>query len=112
MGRRRGKGHTSVLTLIGLTQDSQAGAVVGARQTLGLAVCFTVPINVCIPQLCGAMMVVSVAVTMHLRRMSCLVPVMRGSRSMRLRITGMAVGVLTMRMFVTVHGVVSMSVII
>ena len=112
MGRRRGKGHTSVLTPIGLTQDSQAGAVVGARQTLGLAVCFTVPINVCIPQLCGAMMVVSVAVTMRLRRMSCLVPVMRGSRSMRLRITGMAVGVLTMRMFVTVHGVVSMSVII
>ena len=112
MGRRRGKGHTSVLTLIGLTQDSQAGAVVGARQTLGLAVCFTVPINVCIPQLCGAMMPVSIAVTMHLRRMSRLVPVMRGSRSMRLRIMGMAVGVLTMHMFVTVHGVVSMSVII
>ena len=86
--------------------------MVGARQTLGLAVFFTVPINVCIPQLCGAMMVVSVAVTMHLRRMSCLVPVMRGSRSMRLRITEMAVGVLTMRMFVTVHGAVSMSVII
>jgi len=100
MGRRRGKGQTSVLALIGLTQESQAGAVVGARQTLGLAVCFTVPINVCIPQLCGAMMVVSVAVTMHLRRMSRLVPVMRGSRSMRLR---MAVGV---------HGVVSMPVII
>lgn len=112
MGRRRGKGHTSVLTLIGLTQDSQAGAVVGARQTLGLAVCFTVPINVCIPLLCGAMMDVSVAVTMHLRRMSRLVPVMRGSRSMRLRIMGMAVGVLTMHMFVTMHGVVSMSVII
>ena len=112
MGRRRGKGHTSVLTLIGLTQDSQAGAVVGARQTLGLAVCFTVPINVCIPLLCGAMMDVSVAVTMHLRRMSRLVPVMRGSRSMRLRIMGMAVGVLTMHMFVTMHGVVSMSMII
>ena len=100
MGRRRGKGQTSVLALIGLTQESQAGAVVGARQTLGLAVCFTVPINVCIPQLCGAMMVVSVAVTMHLRRMSRLVPVMRGSRSMRLR---MAVGV---------NGVVSMPVLI
>lgn len=86
--------------------------MVGARQTLGLAVCFTVPINVCIPQLCSAMMVVSVAVTMHLRRMSRLVPVMRGIRSLQLRIMGMAVGVLTMRKFVTVHGVVSMSVII
>ena len=58
------------------------------------------------------MMVVSVAVTMHLRRMSRLVPVMRGIRSLQLRIMGMAVGVLTMRMFVTVHGVVSMPVII
>lgn len=37
---------------------------------------------------------------------------MRGSRSMGLRIMGMAVGVLTMRVAVTVHGVVSMSVII
>ena len=112
MGRRRDKSQTSVLALIGLTQESQAGAVVGARQTLGLAVCFTVPINVCISQLCEAMMVVSLAVTMHLRRMSRLVPVMLGSRSMRLRIMGVAVGVLTMRMFVIVHGVVSMSVII
>ncbi|MAK93585.1 MAG: hypothetical protein CMQ69_03095 [Gammaproteobacteria bacterium] len=112
MGRRRGEGQTSVLALIGLTQESQAGAVVDARQTLGLAVCFTVPINVCIPQLCGAMMVVKVAVTMHPRRMSRLVSVMRESRSVRLRIMGMAVGVLTMRMFDTVHGVVSMPVII
>ena len=112
MGRRRGKGQTSVLALIGLTQESQAGAVVGTRQTLGLAVCFTVPINVCIPQLCGAMMVVSVEVTMHPRRVSRLMPVMRRSRSMRLRIIGIALGVLTMSMFVTVHGVVSMSVII
>lgn|GEM_PF-5363976 len=39
-------------------------------------------------------------------------PVMGGSRSMGLRIMGMAVGVLTMRVAVTVHGVVSMSVII
>ena len=39
-------------------------------------------------------------------------PVMRGSRSMGLRIMGMAVGVLIMRMAVPVHGVVRMSVII
>lgn len=39
-------------------------------------------------------------------------PVMGGSRSTGLRIMGMAVGVLTMRVAVTVHGVVSMSVII
>lgn len=63
------------------------------------------------------MMVVSVPVTMHLRRMSRLVPgsmavIMRGSRSMGLRIMGMAVGVLIMRMAVPVHGVVRMSVII
>lgn len=72
------------------------------------------------------MMVVSVPVTMHLRRMSRLVPgsmavIMRGSGPMRLRMMGvvagvvtmrMAVGVLTMRVAVTVHGVVSMSVII
>ena len=62
------------------------------------------------------MMVVSVLVTMHLRRMSRLVPVtmsvMRVSGPMRLRIMGVAVSVLTMRMAVTVHGVVSMSVII
>ncbi|MGB0322276.1 MAG: hypothetical protein ACPGAF_08130 [Pseudohongiellaceae bacterium] len=58
------------------------------------------------------MMVVSVPVTMHLIRMSRLVPVMRGSRSMGLRIMGMAVGVLIMRMAIPVHGVVRMSVII
>ena len=92
MGRRRGKGQISVLALIGLTQESQAGAVIGARQTLGLAVCLTVPITMRIVQLCGAMMVVSGPI--------------------RLRIMGVAVGVLTMRMSDTVHGVISMSVII
>ena len=63
------------------------------------------------------MMVVSVPVTMHLRRMSRLVPgsmavIMRGSGPMRLRMMGVVAGVVTMRMAVTVHGVVRMSVVI
>jgi hypothetical protein len=54
------------------------------------------------------MMVVSVPVTMHLRRMSRLVPgsmavIMRGSGPMRLRMMGVVAGVVTMRMAVTVH---------
>ena len=67
-------------------------------------------------QLCGAVMVVSVPVSMHLRRMGRLVPVtmpvLRVSGPMRLRMMGVAVGVLAMRMAVTVNEVVSMSVII
>ena len=63
-------------------------------------------------QLCGAMMVVSVPVSMHLRRMGRLVPVTMPVLRVRLRMMGVAVGVLAMRMAVTVNGVVSMSVII
>ena len=50
------------------------------------------------------MMVVSVPVTMHLRRMSRFVPVtMRVSGPMRLRMMGVVAGVVTMRMAVTVN---------
>ena len=72
--------------------------MVDARQTFGLAVCLSVRIM----QLSGAVMIVRVFVTMHIMRMSRMVPIICVSGLMRL----------CMRVFTTAHEVIRMSMII
>ena len=72
--------------------------MVDARQTFGLAVCLSMRIM----QLSGAVMIVRVFVTMHIMRMSRMVPIFCMSGPMRL----------CMRIHATVDGVISMAMII
>ena len=72
--------------------------MVDARQTFGLAVCLSMPIM----QLSGAVMIVRVFVTMHIMRMSRMVPIICVSGPMRL----------CMRVPATVHELNSMSMIV
>ena len=72
--------------------------MVGAGQAFGLAVCLSVRIM----QLSGTVMIVWAFVTMHIIRMSGMGPITCVSGPMRLNMSVPA----------TVHGVISMSVII